>query len=87
MFCNAFCWGNGFIGDDFPGTCFGFTTQNSSSEFITQTELFVMGRRGLIRGRCWLRKGRSQLQRYGICISALSRRTESVVFPSVLFRD
>ncbi|KAH8751894.1 hypothetical protein BGZ57DRAFT_966016 [Hyaloscypha finlandica] len=27
--CNAVYWRNGFMNDDFPGTCFGFTTANS----------------------------------------------------------
>lgn len=41
--CKAVCWRNGFVGDDFPGTCFGFTTQNISSAFVTQTEAICDG--------------------------------------------
>lgn len=29
--CNAVCWRNGFVDDEFPGQCFGSTTQNSST--------------------------------------------------------
>lgn len=32
--CNAVCWRNGFVDDDFPGQCFGYATQNSSGEFV-----------------------------------------------------
>jgi hypothetical protein len=28
--CNAVCWRNGFVDDDQPGACFGFTTVNST---------------------------------------------------------
>jgi hypothetical protein len=38
--CNAVCWRGTFDNDDFPGTCFGFTTTNSSGEFVyTQDSL------------------------------------------------
>ncbi|KUJ11646.1 uncharacterized protein LY89DRAFT_710127 [Mollisia scopiformis] len=36
--CNSVCWRNTFTNDDFPGQCFGFTTQNSSSTFVVQNE-------------------------------------------------
>lgn len=37
--CNAVCWRNTFTdGDEFPGTCFGYTTQNSSNAFVVQSE-------------------------------------------------
>lgn len=37
--CNAVCWRNGFVGDDFPGTCFGFLTSNGTSgEWSTVSE-------------------------------------------------
>jgi hypothetical protein len=36
--CNAVCWRNTFTNDDFPGQCFGFTTQNSSSSFVVKSE-------------------------------------------------
>lgn len=29
--CNSVCWRNGFTDNDWPGQCFGATTQNSSS--------------------------------------------------------
>lgn len=32
--CNTVCWRATITGDDFPGQCFGFTTQNSSGAFI-----------------------------------------------------
>lgn len=41
--CNAVCWRNSFVNDDFPGMCFGFTTQNSSNAFVTQTEAICDG--------------------------------------------
>ncbi len=31
--CNAVCWRATIAGDDFPGQCFGFATQNSSGNF------------------------------------------------------
>ncbi|PMD40859.1 hypothetical protein L207DRAFT_512301 [Hyaloscypha variabilis F] len=34
--CNAVCWRNGFVNDDFPGNCFGFTTANSTDSLGTQ---------------------------------------------------
>jgi hypothetical protein len=36
--CNAVCWRNTFTNDEFPGQCFGFTTQNSSSNFVVKSE-------------------------------------------------
>jgi len=36
--CNSVCWRNTFTNDDFPGQCFGYTTQNSSSNFIVGNE-------------------------------------------------
>ncbi|TVY39382.1 hypothetical protein LSUB1_G004333 [Lachnellula subtilissima] len=36
--CNAVCWRNSLANDDFPGQCFGFTTQNSSSAFVVSDE-------------------------------------------------
>lgn len=36
--CNAVCWRNSLDDDDFPGQCFGFTTQNSSNAFVVSTE-------------------------------------------------
>jgi hypothetical protein len=36
--CNAVCWRNTFVNDDFPGQCFGYTTQNSSNAFIVNPE-------------------------------------------------
>lgn len=36
--CNAVCWRNSLDGDDFPGQCFGFTTQNSTGQFVTNPE-------------------------------------------------
>jgi len=36
--CNAVCWRNGVYPNDFPGQCFGFTTQNSSNAFVVQDE-------------------------------------------------
>jgi hypothetical protein len=36
--CNAVCWRNSLDNDDFPGQCFGFTTQNSSDAFVTKIE-------------------------------------------------
>lgn len=32
--CNAVCWRATIAGDDFPGQCFGFATQNSSGNFV-----------------------------------------------------
>jgi hypothetical protein len=32
--CNAVCWRATIVGDDFPGQCFGFATQNSSGNFV-----------------------------------------------------
>jgi len=37
--CNAVCWRNGLDDDDFPGQCFGFTTQNSSNSFVLRDEV------------------------------------------------
>ncbi|KAF2670640.1 hypothetical protein BT63DRAFT_243786 [Microthyrium microscopicum] len=31
--CNAVCWRATIQGDDFPGQCFGYTTQNSTGSF------------------------------------------------------
>jgi hypothetical protein len=36
--CNAVCWRNTFVNDEFPGQCFGYTTQNSSNAFIVNSE-------------------------------------------------
>jgi hypothetical protein len=37
--CNVVCWRNTFDSiDDFPGMCFGYTTQNSSNSFAMATE-------------------------------------------------
>jgi hypothetical protein len=37
--CNAVCWRNTFNdGDEFPGQCFGYTTQNSSNAFVVEAE-------------------------------------------------
>jgi hypothetical protein len=37
--CNAVCWRNTFSdGDEFPGSCFDYTTLNSSSTFNVQDE-------------------------------------------------
>ena len=32
--CNAVCWRATIENDDYPGQCFGFRTQNSSSDFV-----------------------------------------------------
>jgi hypothetical protein len=32
--CSAVCWRATITGDDFPGQCFGYTTQNSSGNFL-----------------------------------------------------
>jgi len=37
--CNAVCWRNSLDNDDFPGQCFGFTTQNSSNAFVFAEEV------------------------------------------------
>lgn len=37
--CNAVCWRYTIIGDDYPGTCFGFTTTNSSGGFVYEPDL------------------------------------------------
>ena len=37
--CNAVCWRATITGDDFPGYCFGFTTTNSSGNFVTTDDL------------------------------------------------
>jgi hypothetical protein len=37
--CNAVCWRATITGDDFPGNCFGFTTTNSSGNFVTTDDL------------------------------------------------
>jgi len=34
ILCNAVCWRATIAGDDLPGQCFGFTTQNSSNSFV-----------------------------------------------------
>ena len=36
--CNAVCWRYTIIGDDYPGTCFGFTTTNSSGAFVYEPD-------------------------------------------------
>lgn len=37
--CNAVCWRNTFTdGNAWPGQCFGYTTQNSSSSFVVDSE-------------------------------------------------
>ena len=36
--CNAVCWRNTFVNDEFPGQCFGYTTQNSSNAFVVNQE-------------------------------------------------
>lgn len=36
--CNAVCWRNTFVDDEFPGQCFGYTTQNSTNAFIVNKE-------------------------------------------------
>jgi hypothetical protein len=37
--CNAVCWRNTFDNaDEFPGQCFGYTTQNSSNAFVVESE-------------------------------------------------
>jgi hypothetical protein len=36
--CNAVCWRYTIIGDDYPGTCFGFTTTNSSGGFVYEPD-------------------------------------------------
>jgi hypothetical protein len=41
--CNAVCWRSTFDNDDFPGTCFGFTTTNSSGEFVYQQDSLCDG--------------------------------------------
>jgi hypothetical protein len=39
IICNAVCWRNTFDpSDDFPGECFGYTTQNSSNTFAFQED-------------------------------------------------
>ncbi|TVY16318.1 hypothetical protein LARI1_G006596 [Lachnellula arida] len=38
LVCNAVCWRNSLDHDDYPGNCFGFTTQNSSSAFVVDDE-------------------------------------------------
>ncbi|TVY93522.1 hypothetical protein LAWI1_G002987 [Lachnellula willkommii] len=38
LVCNAVCWRNSLDHDDYPGNCFGFTTQNSSSAFVVTDE-------------------------------------------------
>jgi len=38
--CNAVCWRNSLDNDDHPGTCFGFTTQNSSNAFVVSDQSF-----------------------------------------------
>ena len=36
--CNAVCWRATIEGDDYPGVCFGFTTQNSTGQFSVQAD-------------------------------------------------
>ncbi|TVY45587.1 hypothetical protein LSUB1_G000947 [Lachnellula subtilissima] len=38
--CNAVCWRNSLDNDDYPGNCFGFTTQNSSNAFMVSDQSF-----------------------------------------------
>lgn len=35
--CSAVCWRNTFD-TDFPGQCFGYTSQNSTGQFVVQQE-------------------------------------------------
>jgi hypothetical protein len=36
--CNAVCWRGTFTDDDYPGYCFGYTTQNSSQSFVVTND-------------------------------------------------
>lgn len=36
--CNAVCWRDTITGNDWPGQCFGYSTRNSSSEFILTSD-------------------------------------------------
>jgi hypothetical protein len=49
--CNAVCWLNGFVNDDFPGTCFGFTTTNSTG---SGTGSFQTTEQSIRDGAVWI---------------------------------
>ncbi|KAH8745062.1 hypothetical protein BGZ57DRAFT_264966 [Hyaloscypha finlandica] len=51
--CNAVCWRNGFVNDDFPGTCFGFTTANSTGTG-SGTGSFQMTAESICDGAGWI---------------------------------
>ncbi|KAE9367949.1 hypothetical protein N431DRAFT_416937 [Stipitochalara longipes BDJ] len=50
--CNAVCWRNGFVNDDNPGHCFGFTTANSTDSL--GTEAFDTTADGECDGAGWI---------------------------------